>query len=151
MEQRELLRDPDGELRELAAIYERRGLAPALAADVATSLSRGGALEAHARDELGLDEKRLARPLQAAWTSAIAFASGAALSLVTVMVVPAHARLVAVAVVTMLALALLGNVGARLGGAPRRRATLRVLVWGAIAMAVTALIGGLVGGAGILG
>ncbi|MEA2233366.1 MAG: vacuolar iron transporter family protein, partial [Solirubrobacteraceae bacterium] len=79
LEARELRSDPDGELLELAGIYERRGLPPALANDVAFALSRrGGALKAHARDELGLDEQRLARPVQAAWTSALSFAAGAA-------------------------------------------------------------------------
>jgi VIT1/CCC1 family predicted Fe2+/Mn2+ transporter len=145
LEQRELSRDPSGELSELAGIYERRGLAPALARDVALALSRRGALEAHARDELGLDEARLARPFQAAWTSALSFSSGAALPLVAVAVTPASARVAATVVVTLVALALLGDLGARLGGAPRRRATLRVVAWGAVAMAVTAGIGAVVG------
>jgi VIT1/CCC1 family predicted Fe2+/Mn2+ transporter len=145
LEQRELSRDPSGELRELAGIYERRGLPPGLASDVALALSRRGALEAHARDELGLDEARLARPFQAAWTSALSFSSGAALPLVAVAVTPASARVAATVVVTLVALALLGDLGARLGGAPRRRATVRVVAWGAVAMAVTAGIGALVG------
>jgi VIT1/CCC1 family predicted Fe2+/Mn2+ transporter len=145
LEQRELSRDPSGELRELAGIYERRGLPPGLASDVALALSRSGALEAHARDELGLDEARLARPFQAAWTSALSFSSGAALPLVAVAVTPASARVAATVVVTLVALALLGDLGARLGGAPRRRATLRVVAWGAVAMAVTAGIGAVVG------
>jgi VIT1/CCC1 family predicted Fe2+/Mn2+ transporter len=145
LEQRELSRDPTGELRELAGIYERRGLPPELASDVALALSRSGALEAHARDELGLDEARLARPFQAAWTSALSFSSGAALPLVAVAVTPASARVAATVVVTLVALALLGDLGARLGGAPRRRATLRVVAWGAVAMAVTAGIGAVVG------
>jgi VIT1/CCC1 family predicted Fe2+/Mn2+ transporter len=84
MEQRELRADPAGELRELAGIYERRGLAPALAGEVAQALTRHGALEAHARDELGLAEDRRARPFQAAWTSALSFATGAALPLIVV-------------------------------------------------------------------
>ena len=84
LEERELIRDPEGELRELAGIYERRGLPAALADDVATALSRDGALTAHARDELGLAEERLARPIQAAWTSALSFAAGAALPLLAV-------------------------------------------------------------------
>jgi VIT1/CCC1 family predicted Fe2+/Mn2+ transporter len=145
LEQRELSRDPSGELRELAGIYERRGLPPGLASDVALALSRRGALEAHARDELGLDEARLARPFQAAWTSALSFSSGAALPLVAVAVTPASARVAATVLVTLVALALLGDLGAHLGGAPRRRATLRVVAWGAVAMAVTAGIGAVVG------
>jgi len=92
LEERELLRDPDGELRELAGVYEQRGLAPALASEVAVALSRGGALAAHARDELGLDEQRPARPFQAAWTSALSFSAGAALPLVAVAATPGGKR-----------------------------------------------------------
>jgi vacuolar iron transporter family protein len=145
LEERELRRDPHGELRELAGVYERRGLPPALASEVASALSARGALEAHARDELGLDQDRLARPVQAAWTSALSFSAGAALPLLAVAVTPAGARVAVTVVVTLIALGLLGDLGARLGGAPRRRATVRVVVWGAVAMAVTASIGALVG------
>jgi len=145
LEQSELLRDPSGELRELAAIYERRGLPPDLAGEVAATLSSGDALRAHARDELGLDEARLARPLQAAWTSALAFSTGAALPLLAVAAAPAAARVATLVVVTLIALGLLGDLGARLGGAPRRPAALRILVWGAVAMAITSAIGALVG------
>jgi VIT1/CCC1 family predicted Fe2+/Mn2+ transporter len=147
LEERELRRHPDSELRELAGIYERRGLSPQLASEVALTLSRGGALEAHMRDELGLDEQRMARPFQAAWTSALSFSAGAALPLLAVAAAPAPARVGVAVVVTMTALALLGDLGARLGGAPRRRATVRVIAWGAVAMAVTAGIGALVGAA----
>jgi VIT1/CCC1 family predicted Fe2+/Mn2+ transporter len=147
LEERELLRNPAGELRELAGIYERRGLPPSLAAEVAQSLSRGDALSAHARDELGLDELRRARPFQAAWTSALAFSAGASLPLLAVAISPEAARVGVVVAVTLLALGLLGDLGARLGGAPRRPATLRVVAWGAGAMAVTAAIGALVGSA----
>jgi VIT1/CCC1 family predicted Fe2+/Mn2+ transporter len=145
LEERELRRDPPGELRELAAVYEQRGLPPALAGEVALALSRRNALQAHARDELGLDETRLARPFQAAWTSALSFSAGAALPLIAVIAVPHAARAATTVVVTLLALGLLGDLGARLGGAPRRRATVRVVAWGAVAMAVTAGIGALVG------
>jgi vacuolar iron transporter family protein len=145
LEERELRRDPQGELRELAGLYEQRGLPPALASEVALSLSRRGALEAHIRDELGLDTGRLARPFQAAWTSALSFAAGAALPLLAVAATPARARVAATVVVALMALGLLGDLGARLGGAPRRRATVRVLAWGAAAMAITAGIGALVG------
>jgi VIT1/CCC1 family predicted Fe2+/Mn2+ transporter len=145
LEARELRDDPDGELRELTAIYRRRGLGPSLANDVALALTRGGALEAHARDELGLDQERMALPFQAAWTSALSFSAGAALPLLAVALAPGSARLAAVAIVTLLALGLLGDLGARLGGAPRRPATARVIVWGAVAMAITAGIGALVG------
>ncbi len=145
LEARELRHDPPGELRELAGIYEQRGLPPALASAVATSLSDRGALRAHARDELGLDEARLARPFQAAWTSALSFSAGAALPLLAVAVTPAAARAVVIVIITLIALAGLGDIGARLGGAPRRGAIVRVVVWGAAAMAVTAAIGALVG------
>jgi VIT1/CCC1 family predicted Fe2+/Mn2+ transporter len=145
LEERELSSDPGGELRELAGIYERRGLPGDLALEVAVVLSGGGALAAHARDELGFDEQRRARPLQAAWASAFSFSAGAILPLVAISVSPPSARAVICVAVTLVALALLGDTGARLGGALRLRATLRVLVWGAVAMAVTAGIGALVG------
>jgi VIT1/CCC1 family predicted Fe2+/Mn2+ transporter len=145
LEERELRLDPEGELRELAEIYEKRGLDPALASEAAQALSRHGALEAHARDELGLAEQRLARPFQAAWTSALSFSAGAAVPLVTVAATPASARVGATVVITLIALGLLGDLGARLGGASRRPATVRVIAWGAAAMAVTAAIGALVG------
>jgi VIT1/CCC1 family predicted Fe2+/Mn2+ transporter len=145
LEQRELSRDPEGELRELALIYERRGVPRDLAREVATALSERDALAAHAKDELGFADARLARPLQAAWASAVSFAAGAALPLIAVAVTPPGFRIVACVVVTMLALALLGDLGARLGGAPRSRATFRAVAWGAAAMAVTSGIGALVG------
>jgi vacuolar iron transporter family protein len=145
LEEHELAIDPSGELRELTAIYERRGLPNELAAQVAGTLSQRGALAAHIRDELGLDEQRRARPLQAAWASALSFSVGAALPLTAAAAAPAPVRGGVIVVVTLLALAVLGDLGARLGGAPRGRATIRVVVWGAIAMAVTAGIGALVG------
>ena len=145
LEARELLLDPSGELRELTSIYEHRGLPATLAGEVAITLSQRGALAAHVRDELGLDEKRRARPLQAAWASALSFSGGAALPVVAVAATPAAMRAVVVVAITLIALALLGDLGASLGGAPRGRATVRVVVWGSIAMAVTAGIGALVG------
>jgi VIT1/CCC1 family predicted Fe2+/Mn2+ transporter len=145
LEERELRSDPQGELRELAGLYEQRGLPPALADEVAQALSRRGALAAHLRDELGLDELRLARPLQAAWASALSFSAGAALPLLAVALAPAGGRIAVTVAVTLVALGLLGDLGAHLGGAPRGPATVRVVVWGAIAMAITAGIGALVG------
>jgi vacuolar iron transporter family protein len=145
LEAGELRRDPRGELRELAAIYERRGLPPGLAGEVALTLSRGGALEAHARDELGLEEGRMARPLQAAWTSALSFAAGAALPLVAAAATPAAPRVGAIVGVTLVALGLLGGLGARLGegaAAPGDRPGGCV---GTAAMTITARIGALVG------
>src|SRR4051794_11546926 len=138
LEQRELRADPEGEVRELAGIYEARGLPRTLAGEVAQALTRHGALEAHARDELGLADERMARPLQAAWASALSFSTGAALPLIVVALAPASVRVIAAVIVTLIALALLGDLGARLGGAPRRPATIRVVTWGAVAMAVTA-------------
>ncbi|MEA2469104.1 MAG: vacuolar iron transporter family protein [Thermoleophilaceae bacterium] len=145
LEERELAGDPGGELRELATIYERRGLTADLASQVAIALSKSGALAAHARDELGLSEQRRAHPLQAAWASALAFSAGAILPLVAIGITPRSARAAVCVAVTLVALALLGHTGARLGGAPPMRATFRSLAWGAVAMAVTAGIGALVG------
>jgi vacuolar iron transporter family protein len=147
VEERELQNDPEGELRELTLIYERRGLTRSLAREVAIALTAHGALAAHARDELGLDEERLARPLQAAWASAVSFSTGALLPLVAIAVTPAGARVIVCIVVTLVALALLGAIGALLGGADRVRPAIRVLAWGAAAMAVTSGIGALVGAA----
>jgi vacuolar iron transporter family protein len=147
VEERELRDDPEGELRELTRIYRRRGLSDSLAHQVAVQLTAHGALAAHARDELGLDEDRLARPLQAAWASALSFSTGAVLPLVAIGVTPAGARVVVCIAVTLAALVLLGAIGARLGGADRVRPAIRVLAWGAAAMAVTSGIGALVGAA----
>jgi VIT1/CCC1 family predicted Fe2+/Mn2+ transporter len=145
LERRELNDDPEGELHELIGIYEARGLRGDLAREVAVSLSKSDALEAHARDELGLDVQRRARPLQAGCASAASFSSGALLPLLAVAVAPAGVRTIACVLVTLVALGLLGDLGARLGGAPRLRATARILLWGIVAMAVTAGIGALVG------
>ena len=145
LESLELEHNPDGELRELATIYEERGLAPALALQVAEALTTRDALAAHVRDELGLEDDRRARPLQAAGSSALAFASGAILPLLAAVVVSGSLRALAVVVVTLVALAALGLTGARLGGADPLRATARVTVWGALAMAVTYSIGAVVG------
>ena len=145
LEVRELEHDPEGELRELTGIYESRGLPADLAGQVAVALTAHDALEAHTRDELGLSDQRQAKPFQAAWTSALSFSAGAILPLVAVVVAPASARVAVTVVVTLIALAALGEVGARLGGANRTRATIRVVAWGAVAMAVTAGVGALVG------
>jgi vacuolar iron transporter family protein len=143
LEARELADDPEGELRELALIYEGRGLTPDLARQVAEQLSRGDSLAAHARDELGLAE-RMARPWQAAWASAASFTVGAAVPVLFALA-PEGARAPLVVGVTLGALCLLGAAGARLGGAPMGRAALRVGLWGAGAMALTAAIGALAG------
>ncbi|EHN08994.1 nodulin 21-related protein [Patulibacter medicamentivorans] len=145
LEEHELRTDPEGELAELQAIYEDRGLPAELAGQVAEALTARDALTAHLRDELGLEEERRARPVQAAGSSAAAFASGAIVPLLAAGLVPDGARTPVIVVVTLVALAALGAIGARLGGARRRPATVRVLGWGAAAMAVTYLIGAAVG------
>ena len=144
-EKQELLDDPEAELHELAAIYVERGLTPELALEVASQLTARDALTAHARDELGISAMTTARPIQAALTSAATFSIGAALPLLMVVVVPRPWLVQAVAVASLAFLALLGAVGARTGGAGVLRPTLRVMFWGALAMALTAGIGFLFG------
>jgi VIT1/CCC1 family predicted Fe2+/Mn2+ transporter len=145
LEDRELHEDPAGELVELTRIYQRRGLSSELALTVAQELTRADPLAAHVRDELGLEDARRARPLQAAWASALSFSAGAALPLIAVVATPPVAREAVTVAATLIALAILGDVGARLGGASRLVATSRVVVWGAVAMAVTAAIGAVIG------
>ena len=144
-ERRELAASPDQKQAELAAIYLSRGLDADLASQVATQLMRHDALGAHARDELGISETLVARPVQAALASAATFASGAMLPLLIVILVPVSTLLWAVSVASLIFLALLGSLAARTGGAPVRRAALRVTFWGALAMASTAAIGALFG------
>jgi VIT1/CCC1 family predicted Fe2+/Mn2+ transporter len=145
LEERELASDPRGELAELTRIYEARGLSTDLAGEVARALTDHDALEAHARDELGLPEDRRARPLQAAAASALSFATGAILPLLAIGVFGSSIRVLACIVVTVLALAGLGALGARLGGAPELQAVARVVFWGGVAMGATSAIGALVG------
>jgi VIT1/CCC1 family predicted Fe2+/Mn2+ transporter len=137
----ELAANPAFELDELAEIYVARGVEPSLARQVAKQLMARGALEAHARDELGISDATAARPLQAALTSAATFSLGAALPLLMVVVAPAAWLAGAVSMASLLFLALLGAIGARAGGAGVWRATIRVTFWGALAMALTAGIG----------
>ena len=144
-ERTELASSPALELDELSEIYVRRGIEPALARQVAEQLMAKGALEAHARDELGISATTTARPLQAALTSAATFSVGAAMPLLMVVVAPATVLVPAVSVASLVFLALLGAVGARAGGAKVLRATIRVTFWGALAMALTAGIGRLFG------
>jgi len=145
VERKELENDSAGELRELAAIYVKRGLTPALAHDVAVQLTEHNALDAHLRDELGISEALKARPMQAALASAVSYASGAALPLLAaVLLSPAHIIAV-VSVGSLILLAALGAVAARAGGAGMLAGSLRVLVWGAFALAATAGIGALFG------
>lgn len=144
-ERRELAEQPEEEFEELTAIYRERGLSEGLARQVATELMAGDALAAHARDELGIVEHLAANPLQAAVTSAITFAVGAAVPLLTVLLAPPAMLLAATMVVTVLALAVLGALGGWTGGAGLLRPALRVVVWGVIAMAVTFGVGSLFG------
>lgn len=144
-EKAELSDSPDSERAELIAIYEKRGLDHALAAQVTDQLMASDALKAHLRDELGLTEEMAARPIQAAWASALAFSLGAALPLLVTLVAPRLGVEYWIAAASLLFLALLGAVGARMGGAPVGKAILRVTFWGAFAMAATAAIGSLFG------
>lgn len=144
-ERAELATQPEAELSELASIYEKRGLSPELARQVAEQLTANNALEAHARDELGIVEHLAARPVEAALTSALTFAIGAALPLALVIFSPASTLVYTVSIASLLFLALLGAVGAKAGGADVVKATVRVTFWGAAAMALTAGIGALVG------
>jgi VIT1/CCC1 family predicted Fe2+/Mn2+ transporter len=147
LERRELAANPAAELDELVSIYEDRGVPPELARRVAEALTERDALEAHARDELGLTRERAAQPLQAAWASALSFSAGAVVPVHTLGVVHAGPPIDLIILGTVLALAALGNTGARLGGGSRTAATTRVIIWGVIAMAVTMAIGALVGAA----
>ena len=146
LEKRELASTPDAELEELRGIYVERGLEPALALQVAQQLTNRGALSAHARDELGISELTLARPLQAAWASALTFSAGAALPLITSAIVPPTAIFVWVPLLSLFFLAVLGMLAAWAGGASIARGALRVTFWGAFAMALTAAVGKLFGG-----
>jgi VIT1/CCC1 family predicted Fe2+/Mn2+ transporter len=144
-ETRELARQPRAELNELALIYMKRGLDKELAMKVAEQLSAGDRLGAHLRDELGIDQASLARPMQAAWISAASFASFAVVPIASLLVAPAASRIPAIAAASLITLAGLGAFGGHLGGAPVGRAALRVTIGGALAMAVTAAIGRIFG------
>ena len=147
-ERKELAADPQAELKELAEIYVGRGLEPKLAEEVARQLMAKDALSAHARDELGISDNLLARPVQAAMASAASFTIGALPPLAIVLLAPAAWLTPAVAAVSLVGLAVLGAVGAKIGGAPVLRATLRVTVWGSLALAITAGIGKAFGAVG---
>jgi vacuolar iron transporter family protein len=144
-EARELEEDEEFERQELAGIYVERGLDPALALQVADQLMAHDALGAHARDELGLNEIHTARPIQAALWSAATFAVGASLPLILALLSPASVLIVMVAGGSLLSLALLGAVAARTGGANVAIGAGRVLVWGALAMLATVVVGSLFG------
>jgi VIT1/CCC1 family predicted Fe2+/Mn2+ transporter len=144
-ETRELAGRPQAELDELALIYMKRGLERELAMKVAEQLSARDRLGAHLRDELGIDQASLARPMQAAWISAASFASFAVVPIVALLVAPAAARISAIAALSLISLAGLGAFGGHLGGAPLGRAALRVTIGGVLAMAATAAIGRIFG------
>lgn len=146
-EAHELDADPEAEKRELAGIYVARGLDSLLARQVAEQLTAKDALKAHARDELGIVDITVARPVQAAFTSALTFASGAFLPLLSAILAPDSAKVGVVSLTSLFALALLGVLGAWAGKANLVRPTVRVVLWGAAALAVTAGIGALVGAA----
>jgi VIT1/CCC1 family predicted Fe2+/Mn2+ transporter len=144
-ERQELAEAPEAEHRELAGIYVQRGLSRDLAERVATELTAHDALAAHARDELGITEGSRAKPVLAAGASALSFASGALLPLLLALSWPAAQRSAAIFVGSLLMLMALGALGARLGGAPRLRAALRVGFWGVVAMGITGLVGRMFG------
>jgi len=144
-ERRELAETPGAELEELTRIYVERGLDRELAERVAAQLTERDALGAHARDELGISETVAARPVQAAVVSALTFAAGAVIPVLVALVSPAGSTSIVVAGSTLVALAVLGGLGASAGGAGMLRGAARVTFWGALAMGVTAAIGALFG------
>ena len=145
LEQQELASEPRAELNELAMIYVKRGLEKELAMKVAQQLSARDRLGSHMRDELGIETGALARPLQAAWISAVSFAVFAAVPIAALLIVPPSKSIPAISALSLVCLAALGAFGGHLGGAPLGRAALRVTIGGALAMAVTAVIGRLLG------
>ena len=144
-EKAELETQPEAELEELTQIYVSRGVGYGLAKEVPRHLMAKDALGAQARDELGILEHMVARPVQAALTSAATFAVGASLPIVALLAAPKSVTGITVSLVSLLALAGLGAVGAKVGGANVAKATVRVTFWGAIAMGATAAIGAVVG------
>lgn len=146
-EEHELARTPDLELNELTHIYVQRGLDPELARSVAEQLTEADPLGTHLRDELGITPATSARPWQAAFVSVVSFALGASIPLLALAATSGDARIPAIAGTALVVLAITGAVGGRLGGAPMTRAAFRVLLGGGAAMALTALVGNLIGGA----
>jgi len=144
-EKKELEEMPEEELRILAEIYERRGLKKETAAIVAKELTEVDALGAHVRDELGITELTQANPIQAALASGAAFTAGGFLPLLVALLVPLQQMEIALYSVTILALTFLGAVAARTGGSSMKRGILRVVIWGTIAMGLSALVGFLFG------
>ena len=141
IEKRELADHSRRELHELAGIYRKRGLSRELAQRVAEELTAKNALEAHARDELGITESHRARPIQAALTSAASFAVGALLPLAGVFLAPRAFLQTTIILLTLISLLLTGGLAARTGGAPVLRGALRLAFWGSLAMLATNLVG----------
>ncbi len=146
-ERGELAASPDAELRELAGLYVARGLTADLADQVAAQLTARDPLAAHALDELGISAITTARPIQAAMASAMAFSLGAAVPLLVAWIAPSAMTVTMVTSAAIVSLAILGGVGARVGGAAMLKPILRVTLWGVLAMAITAGIGRLFGAA----
>lgn len=149
-ERQELADDPEGELEELTQLYQAQGLARSTAEQVARELTEHDALAAHLATELNIDEDDVASPGHAAAASALSFAIGAALPLLAVLLPPASVRVPVTFVVVLVALALTGAMGARIGGAPVGRATARVVLGGALALVATFAIGSALGTSGVL-
>jgi VIT1/CCC1 family predicted Fe2+/Mn2+ transporter len=141
IEKRELAESPAMELQELAGIYRRRGLSQELALRVAEDLTANNALDAHARDELGMSEFQRARPIQAALTSAASFAVGSLLPLGGIFLAPRALLERTIVLLTLMSLLLTGGLAARTGGAPVLRGALRLAFWGSLAMVATNLVG----------
>jgi VIT1/CCC1 family predicted Fe2+/Mn2+ transporter len=144
-ERRALQEQPEVELRELTAIYEHRGVSPLLAGEVAVELMKEDALAAHARDELGLNEDSRTNPILAASASAVSFSAGALAPTLAAVLSPPAWIAPATALATLVLLATLGALGGWLGGAPMLKPAVRVTFWGALALAVTAGVGALIG------
>jgi VIT1/CCC1 family predicted Fe2+/Mn2+ transporter len=143
MEAEALEKYPDEELNELAAIYQKRGLDATLALEVARQMTAHNALEAHARDEIGITDELSANPLQAAFWSALAFIIGGVIPVVSVAFVPNALLLYAIPAIVVVLLAILGATASFIGGASPLRGALRVCFWGVLAMVLTALVGNL--------
>ncbi len=145
----ELEHYPEAELRELAGFYQERGLSKELALQVAEALTAHDALGSHAREELGIQDMNRANPVQAALASAASFTFGAVFPIVALLLAPSSIKVAVIVVVAIVALAVIGWIGAKVGGARPVRATLRVMIGGSLAMAVTAGVGALFGHSGL--
>ncbi|MTB89146.1 VIT family protein [Aeromicrobium senzhongii] len=150
LESRELREDPEGELEELTQMLQERGIAEATARQAAREMTEHDALAAHLEVELGIDADDLISPWSAAFSSAVAFTAGGLLPLVAMLATGLDARLAVTFATVLVALALTGTISARIGGGDRRRAAVRLVVGGALALALTYLIGRLLGSSGMV-